>query len=274
VPGEPDKPALERDLRRLCNAVDRVLELVRARLPATDGPAIRDWNDRLLVAAFARAYRCLRSVRELAGRGEFEDATVLTRTLVSITLQYLWLARVDDAEERSDRLRRLQLKWASERAVLGEELEDLNYLPVDGTAEQLREQVALFRAKANELERECVRRMPAERDIAKRLDRDLEPEAPRFFELVYARIYRPASHIAHYGIGAALTGAQDAGTDRGALTLELTDEQRAAEALGLALVTFGALLDSSEPVIRHGLTDTVAEIVREHHSLPARGPTI
>ncbi|HEV8179696.1 MAG TPA: hypothetical protein VGP54_05275 [Gaiellaceae bacterium] len=67
---------------------DGVLERVRTGLPAAT-PQVRDWNDRLLLEAVARAYRCLRSIRELAGRREGEDAAVLTRALVALTLRYL-----------------------------------------------------------------------------------------------------------------------------------------------------------------------------------------
>jgi hypothetical protein len=56
-------------------------------------------------------------VRELAGRREGEDGAVLTRALVALTLRYLWLVRVDDEAERSDRLRRLLRKWAGDRAI-------------------------------------------------------------------------------------------------------------------------------------------------------------
>jgi hypothetical protein len=220
-----------------------------------------------MVAAFARAYRCLRSVRELAGRGESEDAAVLTRALVSLAAQYLWLACVENVDERRDRLRRLQRKWASGRATLGEELIDLGYTPDDErSAEQFREDVAKFRARADELEREGIRAMPNERDIALRLDRDLQPETPRFFELLYTRAYRPTSHIAHYGIGAALGGVGERRDDDTVeLSLEHADEAGAAESLGLALVTYAVLLDFSEPVIRHGLTADVGDIVRRAH---------
>src|SRR5919201_6119099 len=234
----------ELDLGRLTQAVDEVLDLVRNRLPEVE-PAIRDWNDRLMVAAFARAYRCLRSVRELTHRAESEDAAVLTRALVSLTLQYLWLVRTDDENERRDRLLRLQKKWAGERATFGEELIDLGYTPADeGTAAQFREDVGKFRTRADALGRQGIRRMPNERDIALQLDRDLRPKAERYFELLYSRAYRPTSHIAHYGIGAALGGVgerQD--DDRFELSLERTDEAAAAEMLGLALVTFATLLD-------------------------------
>jgi hypothetical protein len=196
----------------------------------------------------------------LAGRCESEDATVLTRALVSLTLQYLWLVSPDDASERQDRLRRLVLKWATERATLGEELLDLGYLSSEGSPEQ----VQVFRTHADKLERECVRRVPAERDLAIRIDRDVTLKVPRFFELVYARIYRTSSHVAHYGIGAALAGyVQRPEATAEAHSLERLDREGAADALGLALVTYAALVDLANPVIRHGLTADIEAIVKE-----------
>jgi hypothetical protein len=250
----------------MCDAVDRALELVSTRLPETQ-PAIRDWNDRLFVEAFTRAYRCLRAIRELACRGEAEDAAVLTRALVSLTLQYLWLVSTPDGDERQIRLHRLERKWAQERTRLGDEMEDLGYFPTDDRAEELRGHIDRFRARAVELEEAGIPTMPSERDIARQLDRDLEPQAPRFFELLYTRIYRPTSHVAHFGIGAALArfaGAPDADFRR--LSLERIDEGGAAEALGLALTAYGALLDFSEPILRHGLAKDVAVLVSEAHT--------
>src|SRR4051812_40165043 len=57
------------DLERTVELADRVLELVRRRLPQIDRRLLRDWNDILLVQAFARGHRCLRSVRDVAARG-------------------------------------------------------------------------------------------------------------------------------------------------------------------------------------------------------------
>src|SRR5205823_3791755 len=107
----------------MCGTADQVLELVgREWRPNQRSPAVVDWNDELLVVAFARAYRCLRSVRELAGRGEDEDAAVVTRALVALMLRYLWVAGIGaDANERRDRLERLRRRSANDRAVLGEE---------------------------------------------------------------------------------------------------------------------------------------------------------
>src|SRR6266508_4109128 len=61
--------------------------------PQENRPNVNDWNDEFLVAAFARAFRCLRSVREIACRGEADDAAVLTRALIALTLRYLWIGR-------------------------------------------------------------------------------------------------------------------------------------------------------------------------------------
>jgi hypothetical protein len=172
---------------------------------------------------------------------------------------------VDDEEERRDRLRRLELKWAKERATLGEELTELGYMPADvEQAEQFQGEVEHFRATADALEHEGVRRMLSEKDIALRLDRDLEPTAPRYFELIYARIYRTTSHVAHFGLGAAVAGVEP--DNPGELVLNRTDPAGAADALGLALLTYAAFLDFSEAVVRHGVTEAVAEIVSEAHS--------
>lgn len=97
------------------------------------------------------------------------------------------------------------------------------------------------------------------------LDRYLQPQEPRFFELLYARIYRPTSEVAHYGVSAAIAGYPANPGDPGQLSLERTDDQQAAEMLGLAVVTFAALLDFSEPVARHGLAIEVAEMIHAYH---------
>lgn len=265
MPEERQAATQPPDLQRLCELADRVLELVRTRLPQTT-PQVRDWNDRLLIEAFARAYRCLRSVRELAGRGEADDAAVLTRALIVLAFRYLWLARVDDEDERSDRLRRLLRKWSTDRATLGKEMIDLGYVPDDEAgAEQLRQHVAAFRERADALKHEGVGPVPDDKAIAISLDRDLEPEAPRFFELTYTRIYRTTSDVAHYGIGTALAGFPRNPDEPGELSLDKIDEHGAGEALGLAIIAFGALLTFSEPIIGHGLSEEVGELIRTRH---------
>src|SRR6266545_2185939 len=173
VPRERDAPPphVRLDLGQICDTVDQVLELVRREWrPQENRPNVNDWNDEFLVAAFARAFRCLRSVREIACRGEADDAAVLTRALIALTLRYLWIGRAP-GEQRRERLERLRRRAADDRATLGEELELVAYLP--------------------------------------------------------------------------------AGTS--------------AEMLGLALISFATLADFSEPVVRHGLTQQIGDLVQQHH---------
>jgi hypothetical protein len=261
------------DFEHHLEIADRLLELVRARAPEAVRPQIRDSNDLLLVHAFLRAYRCLRSVRELAGRGEGDDAAVLTRALVALTLRYLWLACVDEVAERRRRFRMMLRASATERARLGRELLDLGHVDdnVAGGIEVFRETVERFSAQADRFEGEGVDVMLDDRAIALRLDRDLQPQQERFFELLYARIYRATSDVAHYGLPTALADYTRNPDDPGPLVLDRADEQEAAEALGLAIVTFLALLDFSEPIVQHGLTDAAADIAREIVDARRRG---
>jgi HEPN domain-containing protein len=253
-----------RDLGALCDAADRILTLVRDRVAAIETPEPRDQNDRVFLIAFGRAYRSLRSIRQLACRGEAEDAAVLARSLLSLALQYLWLISADDEAERRGRLRRLTRKWATEYARIAEELLDLDYLPQDGTDDDLHRSIRQYRATADALEQEGVPGMLDERALALRLDQDLQPESPRFFELMYARIYRPTSHVAHFGLGAVARGILNRRVDEG-LVLDDTDEREAADSLGLALVVYGAFLDFSETIVGHGATDEVGQIIHNAH---------
>src|SRR5947208_3188811 len=58
---------------------DRIIELVRASAPGDDGVETSDRNDRLLVAAYGRAFRCLVSIRDLAAHGELIGPVVLEK---------------------------------------------------------------------------------------------------------------------------------------------------------------------------------------------------
>jgi hypothetical protein len=248
----------------MCETADRVLDVAREWAPQERPPQVSDWNDQALVVAFGRAYRCLRSVREVAGRGEAEDAAVLTRALVALTFRYLWLGRAEGEAERRERLQRLRRRYATDRAVFGEELEDLGYMPRGTSAE--------FRVVADGLRDAGVLGMPGDQQVATQLDQDLHPEVPRFFELTYARIYRAASEVAHYGLGALLRGflVPPLAGEQGVVVIDRRDDEGAAEMLGLALVTFAMLADFSEPVVRHGLTDRIAVLIREHHAVEAQ----
>ena len=267
--------AAARILAGILRVADRVLELVRTRLAGTT-PHIRDWNDRLLVEAFGRAYRCLRSVREIAGRGEGDDAAVLTRALVALTFRYLWLAPESTSQTNV-------ATDSPDASVMGNRTRDA-------------------RARAARPQSTSTTTSPA---ASRHSDRALRTFAPR----PRSSSAKASARCSKTGTlpsgltatsGRSTNGSSSSSTpgstaphptslttespprspahhtnpdDPGRLTLERLDEQVGVEALGLALVTFAALLDFSEPIVNHGLTAEVSaladEIVRERRR--ARG---
>src|SRR5690348_13916223 len=85
---------------------DRIIDGVRATTPGEAGVETNDRNERLLVAAYGRAHRCFVSTRDLAARGEADDAAILTRALLSIALRSLYLVTSEEPAERVRRFRR------------------------------------------------------------------------------------------------------------------------------------------------------------------------
>jgi hypothetical protein len=254
-----------RYLDPLCAAVDELLALLDKRLPRT-APEVRDWNDRLLIEAVARGARCLANIRRLAADGHSEDAFVLTRALVGLTLQHVWLARVEDDDERKDRFERLQRKWVDDGVVLYRELIDLGFFPGDGSEGDISPWLENLRERAEALKEAGVGKLPPGREMARVLDREVRPETPGIFELMYARIYRPASQVVHYGLSASRRGAE--ASLEGSVHLDYLNKDDAAEALGLALLTFALLLTSSDPIVKHGLTQEASRLAGEAHAMP------
>jgi hypothetical protein len=221
-----------------------IIEWVRGKAPGDPGVETRDRNDRLLVAAYGRAFRCFSSIRQLAVRGEADDATVLSRTLLSITLQSLYLAAPDEPEERDRRFKRAGmtyyknlLKAAREEAAAG----------VVSEAEVLRVENII-----RQLAAEGITELPTEYDIAASLE----------LGHAYTRVYRPGSDVAHYSVGAALDGFLELTREEliGPVALEMPDPKRAEDALVRAGLVYGIFLENCDKVIGHGLTERVREL--------------
>jgi hypothetical protein len=237
---ETPDPSADDVLGHLGRAVDVILEAVENAPTGTPGTPVRDANDTLLCAAYGRAYRCLRSIRELAGRGEADDALVLTRALVSLVARSLWLASPDDPAERKVRLDRARRSWAEEAVKTARDLRSVGFEPEGEERAQ---------ALLDQLEQVGVACLPDDRSLLVALN----------LEAFYPRVHRRASDVTHFSLGAALEGFlerpdQATGTG-GVVSLRLPDPTRAYEALYLAVVTFGAFLERSEQVIGHGLTE-------------------
>lgn len=227
---------------------DQVIEWVEATVPGESGVGTQDRNDRLLVAAYGRAYRCFVSIRELAGRGEADDAAVLTRTLFSITLQSLYLIATDDPTERQRRFRRAGRTYFENVAKIARE----------EVAAGVEPEVEAERAEANvaRLKEEGVPPMPSEYDIARELD----------ITNFYTRVYRPGSNVAHYSIGSALDGFAELTHSEliGSVALQRPDFAKAEEVLIRAVLTYGVFLEKSEDVMGHGLTERLRPMLVEY----------
>jgi Family of unknown function (DUF5677) len=219
-----------------------MLDAVENATGDSPGPAPRDLNDAFLGAAYGRAYRCVRSIRELACRGEADDALILTRSLLLIVAQALYLVEPGDPAERERRLASARRSWAREA------LHTLNYLAATGfEPADDRERIAGIE-KAEKAR--GVSYLPTDRDLLSGLG----------LSVYYARVYRLASDVVHYSIGSALHGFLEdpdpvLGGGRVPVPLKNPDGERAEEVLALAAITYGEFLERCEPIIRHGVSE-------------------
>jgi hypothetical protein len=218
---------------------DRLIERVAETVRGDAGVETRDRNDRLLVAAYGRAYRCFVSIRDLAARGEADDAGVLTRALLSIALRSLYLVGSDDPEERDRRFRRAGRTYFEE------------------TRKMARDEAAA----GGVLDQADVDRY--DEIIARFNDEGTPPLQELNIIPFYTRVYRPGSDVAHYSIGSALDGFAELTHEEliGSVSLEMPDPERAADVLIRAALTYGMFLEKSEPTIRHGLTAGIVKLM-------------
>jgi hypothetical protein len=226
-------------LVRLCAVVDSTLDAVETATTTSPGPAPRDLNDSFLGAAYGRAYRAMRSIRELAGRGEADDALILTRSLLSIAARSLYVVQPEETAERERRAAAWRRTWAEDAARALDDLAASGFEPVDD-----RDRITGI---AEAEKGRGVPRLPPDRQILEALG----------LAVYYARVYRLASDVVHYSIGSALDGFleyPDRVVGGGRVLLKHPDAERAEEALALAMITYGEFLERCEPVIRHGVT--------------------
>lgn len=216
-----------------------ISKLVAESLPGDGGVLTRDVNDEYLCAAYGRAFRCFTSIRELARRQEADDALVLLRTLLSIGMKSLYLALPDDAAERRLRHRSSGLKSLRAQVTAADEQERAGFDLGDADVESVQNMVRA-------LEAEELPPYPTEEQVARAVG----------FGPFYPRVYRPTSSVVHYELWSALDGYVLVDGQR-QVALEMPDEERADEALELACIVYGAFLDKSESVVRHGVTEKV-----------------
>ena len=178
-------------LVRLCAVVGAMLEAVEKATSTSPGPAPRDLNDAFLGAAYghARTAACARSVNSHVAAKQEDDALILTRSLLLIVAQALYLVEPDDQAERERRLASARRSWAREAVRTLDHLAATGFEPTDD-----RERIADMEEEAK------AKGVPP-----------LPSETANFYANIglrayYARVYRLASDVVHYSIGSALHG--------------------------------------------------------------------
>jgi uncharacterized protein DUF5677 len=229
---------------------DELIDLVRG--VGELGGFRGDTSALVMFGAFRRGFRRLLRIRELAAAGAGAEAAILTRSLLSILVRSAYVDEPDDSptrHERFDRYRKRQRQDSLETSKLlqaaGFEVgeAELAELPTDLVADEARR----------------VKDLPPDRQLFEMLD--LHP--------LYARVYFPASDLMHFSLEEAVSDMLGVET----VPLEAPEWNRASEALWLAVIVSGVLLERSERSVKHGLLDGAREIVTRHFSTQVSNAT-
>lgn len=231
---------------------DGILDLVAEHAPS--GVTSRDRSDQFLALAFGRAFRCFRSIRDVAGvHGEADDAAVLTRALMTMTLRAVWLAL---PEEPAERVRRAQALELASLVQLRKQARSLESFGLESGAPQ-----DAFDERISQLEAAGIGGMPPDEVIARELGH----------EAVYARVYRSTSDVVHYSLFSALHGFDASSVEGEIESLDGVrirfvdgDLVRAEEALVFAALIYVGFLEHSEFVVHHGVFDLARELLEAH----------
>jgi hypothetical protein len=248
-----DEAALEQ-LAATVAVTDEILALVEdVRAPA--GTKHGYESDRLLWLAFGRAFRCLRSIREVvAVHHDGDDALVLARALISLAFRSVWVAAPKDPDERQRLVHALELRSLDSMRIQMAKLAEagIEHEPFQPGAQH----------RLDELRGYGERGMPGDETLAVELDNaGLNASAGVDHAALYARIYREASDVTHFSLFTALSGYvipsgwEGVGDSFEGLTIRVHegDPERAEEALMLACLVYVTFLTDSEAVIHHGI---------------------
>jgi hypothetical protein len=216
---------------------DEVIALVRAT-PVGGGRG--DTGGLIMVGAYAHGFRRLRAIRLLAGVGAGAEAMILARSLLSMLARAAYVDAPSDNEERRRRFLRYQANDLHEAIRARDRLEAAGF-DVEYEEGELEEALA---------EIGDVGGFPNDTALMRDHVAGLAP--------FHARIYGPSSDHVHFSQQAAIAGLYGAEE----FDLDSRDPALADEALLLALITYGRLLELSEKTVGHGLTQRVADLVR------------
>jgi Family of unknown function (DUF5677) len=191
--------------------------------------------------AYLHGFRRLVAIRTLAGTDAGTEAIILARSLLSITARAAYVDAPSEKVERRERWDRFYLRHLRDRLQTINDLREAGF-DIDDDTSTIDEEI-------ERLELEGVKRLPDDRALLRSLN----------LEAFYARLYRPSSDHIHFSLQPAINELRGAEV----VMLETGDAELADEALKLAILTYGVLLQLSEKSVGHGLSQTYLERVRD-----------
>jgi hypothetical protein len=218
---------------------DEIIATAQAAAPSIGGTR-GDTAGLIMHGAYVKGFRRFAAIRMLAGRHDGAEAIILTRTLLSMVARAAYVDAPDDTATRKARWEQFQVTNLRDRLKMIADLADTGF-DVDTDTTDLQ-------ADLDELENRAISALPNDHDLLESLN--LKP--------FYARLYRPGSEHVHFSLNVAVDEMRDANVVR----LEAGDPELADEALRLAIITYGQLLELSEKTVKHGLSARVIELVK------------
>jgi hypothetical protein len=215
---------------------DEIMELVRS---TSVGGHRGDAAGLVMFAAYLHGFRRLAAIRLLAAAARGPEALILARSLLSLVARAAYVDAPVDASERERRFLQYRVHDLNEEARTFDALARAGFDVSDDRA-------------GREAELADIGDVGGFPDDASLLRQHVGLEA------FHARLYRPSSEHVHFSQRVALdavAGIEQASLDDG-------DAELAEEALSLAIVTFGTLLELSERSVRHGLAQRVGDLAR------------
>ena len=216
---------------------DRIIKMVRGTSISGDRG---DSAKLVMLSAYIHGYRRFRALRELARNNAGAEAVILVRSLLSLLARAAWVDEPRDPADRRRRFDRYHLRELRDAVETIDGLRRAGFAIVEETTE--------LEAELAELRQQGTKMIPDDTQLLHELGLNAFRE----------RIYRTASNQVHFSLGAALEGIRGVET----VDPDVGDAKLADEALGLAILTYGLLLDRSEKSVRHGLTARCLELIK------------
>jgi hypothetical protein len=236
-------PSDRASLDRAVETADAIISLIRG-VPEFGGGR-SDTSGLVVFGAFRRGFRRFVQIRELANAGAGPEAAILARSLLSLVARTMYVDAPDDPVGRKERWDRL-LKRQRQDELAGFDLLKAANFDVTGYDDD----IAAAQAELDALEARGVKNLPPDRQLFECLE----------MEAFHARVYAPASDLAHFSLAFAIGDLLTVEST----PLEAPDWPRSEEALEMAIISFGLFLVKAEKSMQHGLGERVREIAVSH----------